>query len=253
MIVANWKMNGTRQSVTEWIDSVSGNIDIDNINPCIFCPPACYLEHARKLIEKHNNRIKLGSQIINGTNYDKPLTGGLSAKMLKDVGAEYVIIGHSEQRDFLGKINNNFLTEDVEKALSENLKIIFCVGEDFQSKENSETYLCLGEQLDALGQLHSTHENKLRSITVAYEPIWAIGSGLNAEKDYIEETHEFIKKYINDHLGWSQLDIYPAVLYGGSVNLDNCEEIISSTDVDGLLIGGASLNSETFSKIYNLS
>ena len=96
-------------------------------------------------------------------------------------------------------------------------------------------------------------QNKLRSITVAYEPIWAIGSGLNAEKDYIEETHEFIKQYINEHLGWRQLDIYPAVLYGGSVNLGNCEEIISSNDVDGLLIGGASLNSETFSKIYNLS
>ena len=107
--------------------------------------------------------------------------------------------------------------------------------------------------MDVLGQLQSTHEDRLKSITVAYEPIWAIGSGLNAEKDYIEETHEFIKKYINEHLEWGQLDIYPAVLYGGSVNLDNCEEIISSNDVDGLLIGGASLNSETFSKIYNLS
>ena len=80
MIVANWKMNGTRQSVTEWIDSVSGNIDIDNINPCIFCPPVCYLEHARALIEKHNNHMKLGSQIIN-TTFDEPLTGGISAKL----------------------------------------------------------------------------------------------------------------------------------------------------------------------------
>ena len=114
-------------------------------------------------------------------------------------------------------------------------------------------YLFLSEQLDVLGQLQSTYEDKLRSISVAYEPIWAIGSGLNAEKDYIEETHKFVKKYLNDQLGWGQLDIYPAVLYGGSVNLVNCEEIISSNDVDGLLIGGASLNSETFSKIYNLS
>ena len=111
----------------------------------------------------------------------------------------------------------------------------------------------MSEQLDVLGRLQSTHEDKLRFITVAYEPIWAIGSGLNAEKDYIEETHEFIKKYINDHTGWGNLNIYPAVLYGGSVNLDNCEEIISSPDVDGLLIGGAALDSETFSKIYNLS
>ena len=176
MIIANWKMNGTRQSVTAWIEAVSKNINVNGEKPCIFCPPVCYLEHARTLIEKHNNHIKLGSQIINSTYHDEPLTGGISAKMLKDVGAEYVIIGHSEQRDFLGKISNNTFTQDIEKALGENLKIIFCIGEDFQSKENSEHHLCLGEQLDALGQLHSVHEDKLRSITVAYEPIWAIGS-----------------------------------------------------------------------------
>ena len=111
----------------------------------------------------------------------------------------------------------------------------------------------MSEQLDVLGLLQSRHEDKLNSITLLMNRYGPLDQGLNAEKDYIEETHEFIKKYINDHLGWSQLDIYPAVLYGGSVNLDNCEEIISSTGVDGLLIGGASLNSETFSKIYNLS
>ena len=249
MIIANWKMNGTRQSVTEWIDFVSGNIDFDNINPCIFCPPACYLEHARALIEKRNNHIKLGSQIINTSHYDEPLTGGISAIMLKDVGAEYVIIGHSEQRE-LYKNNNNSLMQDVDKALDENLKVIFCVGEDFQTKENSETYICLGEQLDAAFGEYSTESQK-RSVTIAYEPTWAIGTGLNAKKEYIEEIHGFIKQYIKNHLGL--IDIFPPVLYGGSVKLQNCEEILSSDNVDGLLIGGASLDSETFSKIYNLS
>ena len=247
MIIANWKMNGTKQSVTEWIDSVSANINNDNINPCIFCPPACYLEYARALIEKHNNHIKLGSQIIN-TTFDEPLTGGISAKMLKDVGAEYVIIGHSEQRDLYENYNNSRLMLDVDKALDEKLKVIFCVGEDFQTKEDCETNLCLGEQLDAAFGQYSTD---YYSVIIAYEPTWAIGTGLNAEKEYIEEIHGFIKQYIKNHLGL--LDVYTPVLYGGSVNLGNCEEIISSTDVDGLLIGGASLNSETFSKIYNLS
>ena len=247
MIIANWKMNGTRQSVTEWIDSVSANININNINPCIFCPPACYLEYARTLIEKYDNHITLGSQIIN-TTYDKPLTGGISAKMLKDVGAEYVIIGHSEQRDLYENYHNNRLMLDVDKALDENLKVIFCVGEDIQTKENSETYLCLGEQLDAaFGQYSTAHY----SVTIAYEPTWAIGTGQNAEKEYIEEIHGFIKQYIKNHLGLD--DVYTPVLYGGSVNLENCEEIISSNNVDGLLIGGASLDPETFSKIYNLS
>ena len=252
MIIANWKMNGTSRSVATWIEVVSNNIDIKNINPCIFCPPTCYLEYARRLIDENGSTIEIGSQIVNHSFEDESLTGGISTTMLNDLGVKYVLVGHSEQRNFL-KESKNVITEKIKEALDDELSVIYCIGEDIDTKNKNETYLFLSEQLDILGQLQSTHEDKLSSITVAYEPIWAIGSGLNAEKDYIEETHEFIKKYINDHLEWGQLDIYPAVLYGGSVNLDNCEEIISSTDVDGLLIGGASLNSETFSKIYNLS
>ncbi len=251
MIIANWKMNGTRQSVASWIEEVSNNINLKNINPCIFCPPSCYLEYARTLIDENDYHLEIGSQIVNHSFEDEPLTGGISTTMLKDLRVEYVLVGHSEQRNIL-KESNKVITKKIEKALDDKLSVIYCIGEDIETKNENETYLFLSEQLDVLGQLQSTYEDKLRSISVAYEPIWAIGSGLNAEKDYIEETHGFIKKYINDHLGWGQLDIYPAVLYGGSVNLDNCEEIISSNDVDGLLIGGASLNPETFYKIYNL-
>ena len=252
MIIANWKMNGTRQSVASWIEEVSNNINLKNINPCIFCPPSCYLEYARTLIDENDYHLEIGSQIVNHSFEDEPLTGGISTTMLKDLRVEYVLVGHSEQRNIL-KESNKVITKKIEKALDDKLSVIYCIGEDIETKNKNETYLFLSEQLDVLGQLQSTYEDKLRSISVAYEPIWAIGSGLNAEKDYIEETHKFVKKYLNDQLGWGQLDIYPAVLYGGSVNLVNCEEIISSNDVDGLLIGGASLNSETFSKIYNLT
>ena len=252
MIIANWKMNGTRRSVATWIEAVSDNINIKNINPCIFCPPTCYLEYAKRLINENGSSIEIGSQIVNHSFKDESLTGGISTTMLKDLGIKYVLVGHSEQRNFL-KESKNVITKKIEEALDDELLVIYCIGEDIDTKNKNETHLFLSEQLDVLGQLQSSHEGKLRSITVAYEPIWAIGSGLNAEKDYIEETHQFIKKYINDELGWSHLDIYPAVLYGGSVNLDNCEEIISSNGVDGLLIGGASLNPETFYKIYNLS
>ena len=252
MIVANWKMHGDKQSMAAWIEAVSNNINLKNINPCIFCPPTCYLEYAIRLINENGYHIEIGSQIVNHCFEDESLTGGISSTMLKDLSVEYVLVGHSEQRNFL-KENNNVISKKIEKALVDELSVIYCIGEDIDTKNKNETFLFLSKQLDALGQLQSQHEDKLKSITVAYEPIWAIGSGLNAEKDNIEKTHEFIKKYINDDLGWSNLDIYPAVLYGGSVNLGNCEEIISSTGVDGLLIGGASLNSETFSKIYNLS
>ncbi len=252
MIIANWKMNGTRRSVATWIEAVTSNINVKNINPCIFCPPTCYLEYARRLIDENGSSIEIGSQIVNYSFEDESLTGGISTTMLKDLGIKYILVGHSEQRNFLNE-SKNVITKKIEEALDDELSVIYCIGEDIDTKNKNETHLFLSEQLDVLAQLQPTHEDKLRSITVAYEPIWAIGSGLNAEKDYIVKTHEFIKKYINDHLEWGRLDIYPAVLYGGSVNLGNCEEIISSTDVDGLLIGGASLNSETFSKIYNLS
>ncbi len=252
MIVANWKMHGDKQSMAAWIEEVSNSINLKNINPCIFCPPTCYLEYAIRLINENGYHIEIGSQILNYCFEGESLTGGISSTMLKDLSVEYVLVGHSEQRNFL-KENNNVISKKIEKALNDELSVIYCIGEDIDTKNKNETYLFLSKQLDVLGRLQSKHEDKLRSITVAYEPIWAIGSGLNAEKKYIEKTHEFIKNYINDDLGWSNLDIYPPVLYGGSVNLTNCEEIISSTAVDGLLIGGASLNSETFSKIYNLS
>ncbi len=252
MIIANWKMNGTKQSVATWIEVVYNNINKKNLNPCIFCPPSCYLELARRLIDENGYSIEIGSQIVNHSSGNESLTGGINTTMLKDLSIEHVLIGHSEQRNFL-KESNNIIIKKIEKALDDDLSVIYCIGEDIDAKNKDETHLFLSKQLDVLGQVQSTHEDKLKSITVAYEPIWAIGSGLNAEKDYIEETHEFIKKYIKHDLGWGNLDIYPEVLYGGSVNLDNCEEIISSTDVDGLLIGGASLNSETFTKIYNLS
>ena len=189
MIIANWKMNGTRRSVATWIEAVSNNVNIKNINPCIFCPPTCYLEYARRLIHENGSSIEIGSQIVNHSFEDESLTGGISSRMLKDLGIKYVLVGHSEQRNFL-KESNNLIAKKIEEALDAELSVIYCIGEDIDTKNKNETYLFLSEQLDVLSQLQSNHEGKLRSIIVAYEPIWAIGSGLNAEKDYIEKTHE---------------------------------------------------------------
>ena len=96
MIIANWKMNGTRRSVATWIEAVSNNIIIKNINPCIFCPPTCYLEYARRLIDENGSSIEIGSQIVNHSFEDESLTGGISTTMLKDLGVKYVLVGHSE-------------------------------------------------------------------------------------------------------------------------------------------------------------
>ena len=252
MIIANWKMNGTSQSVTAWIEAVSKNINVNEEKPCIFCPPTCYLDHARKLIDKNDKHIKLGSQIINHNLAEDSLTGGISANMLSDLGVEYVLIGHSEQRALLIE-NNTVISNKIEKALNENLNIILCLGEDLNTKKNNATYGFIKEQLDVLRQLNLKNEAQLGSIKIAYEPIWAIGSGINAEKEYIEDIHAFIHESLKDIFGHDKQDFYFPVLYGGSVKLENCEDISSSNNVDGLLIGGASLDPNTFSKIYNLS
>ena len=119
MIIANWKMNGSRQSINAWIEEVSRDINIINTNPCIFCPPTCYLEHARKLINANHNRIKLGSQIVNYSYEGESLTGGINATMLKDFSVEYVLIGHSEQRNIL-KESNDVITKKIKRAKTDS-------------------------------------------------------------------------------------------------------------------------------------
>ena len=242
MIIANWKMNGTSEHVKIWIEKVSNNIDINPEKVCVFCPPACYLEFARDLIRNQKSQIKLGSQIINSSN-DKALTGGLSAKMLRDIDADFVLIGHSEQRSYLRE-DSSVITSKITSAIEENLRVVFCIGEDSDVKKKKETQKFLSKQLEVLKNI------SLESVVVAYEPIWAIGSGQVASREYIEEIHKFIKNHCQE-FHYSKDDV--SVVYGGSVKLENCEEIISSNFVDGLLIGGASLDPEIFSSIYNLS
>ena len=242
MIVSNWKMNGSQSSIEQWINEVSSSINEKENVPCIFCPPACYLNYSREVINRISCKIRLGSQIVNYSD-GNALTGGISAEMLTDHDVEYVLIGHSEQREHT-KESNSSLRAKLDCAHGAKISPIFCIGEPEEAKNNNQTEGFLKCQLEILSK------EDLDNLIIAYEPIWAIGTGLNAEKCYIEEVHEFIKDHCKSLLD-STKNI--SVLYGGSVNLDNSEEILSSEYVDGLLIGGASLDSETFSKIYNFS
>ena len=242
MIVSNWKMNGSQSHIEQWIKEVSSSINEKKCAPCIFCPPACYLNSSREIINQISSKIRLGSQIVDYSE-GNALTGGISVEMLTDYFVEYVLIGHSEQREYL-KETNASLRAKLDIALGAGISPIFCIGEPEEIKNNKQTEKFLESQLEIL-----TKEDE-DSLVIAYEPIWAIGTGLNATKDYIEEVHNFIKDKCNSMLGFTK---NISVLYGGSVNLDNCEDILSSNNVDGLLIGGASLDSETFTKIYNFS
>ena len=172
-----------------------------------------------------------------------PLTGGTSTLMLKDIGCDFVIIGHSEQR-IHHRESNELLSDKLKESIDMNLKPIFCIGESLQQKESNQTNDILIQQLNALPS------NLLSECIIAYEPVWAIGTGENAEISYVEEIHSFIKEELKNK---SSSTNYISVVYGGSVNLDNCKEIYSLDNVDGLLIGGASLDPNTFTEIYNMS
>ena len=242
MIVANWKMNGSRQEVDTWLRFVSSNISTSKGIPCVFCPPSCYLDYSSSLIKNISSPVKLGSQNINFSN-DSALTGGINSQMLTDFLTDYVLIGHSEQRDYLNE-DNESLKYKITDALKQNISPIFCIGEPKNIKDKYKTKDYLRSQLEILDTLDCDH------LTIAYEPIWAIGTGDNADKVYIEEVHSFIKEFCCQELNFEEK---VSVVYGGSVKLSNCEDILSSSEVDGLLIGGASLDPDTFSKIYNLS
>ena len=242
MIIANWKMNGSKELITEWVDFVYSNTEIDQGKKCILCPPTCYLEFTGSLIKQSYQNIKLGSQNCDSV-LSAPLTGGTNTLMLKDIGCDFVIIGHSEQRIHL-KESNQVLSDKLKESVDMNIKPIFCIGESLQQKESNQTNDILTQQLNALPR------DLLSECIIAYEPVWAIGTGENAEISYIEEIHSFIKQELKNQ---SNSTNNISVVYGGSVNLDNCKEIYSSEQVDGLLIGGASLDSDTFTKIYNMS
>ena len=241
MIVSNWKMNGTKSDIEHWVNEVSNKIDYKSHIKCIICPPSCYLDSTRQIISKIDSPIKLGSQEIDSTN-SGALTGGINSQMLKDFSTEYVLIGHSEQREHLNE-DNITLRFKLDSAIQNGISAIFCIGEPAEMKLAGNTENFLLEQLDLLTP------DDLDFITIAYEPIWAIGTGLNADKKYIESIHQFIKIYLNKLNKEKNI----SVVYGGSVKLENCEDILSSNNVDGLLIGGASLDPDTFSKIYNIS
>ena len=242
MIIANWKMNGSKELIKEWIDFVSQNIEINEKKECIFCPPTSYLDFTGTLIKQNYKNIRLGSQECD-SELSAPLTGGINSQMLVDVGCEFVIIGHSEQRIHL-KESNQILSGKLKNSIEMNLKPVFCIGESLQQKKLNQTKDTLVEQLGALSS------NLVDECIIAYEPVWAIGTGETAEISYIEDIHSFIKEEVENKTNCTN---YISVLYGGSVNLDNCKEIYSSNKVDGLLIGGASLDSNTFTKIYNMS
>jgi len=239
-VIANWKMNGSLSKIHHWLYEFQSKVDPNSKTESIFCPPTCYLSFAKNIISENRIGIYLGAQDLD-FDRDFSLTGGINASMLKDIGCDFIILGHSERRSYFFE-DDSILLQKLNSAVEKNLKIIFCVGETKEEKNIGVSKEIIRTQLSILKKIPSN------LLLLAYEPLWAIGTGEVPHPEYIQEMHETIKdelKSLND----SEID--SPVLYGGSVNEDNAPDIIKIISVDGLLVGGASLDADNFSKIVN--
>jgi triosephosphate isomerase len=240
IIAGNWKMNASKVSVKSLIDGILSGMEGIN-SEVLVCVPFPYMSQVESLIEGSN--LKLGAQNIN-INSSGAFTGEVSADMIKDFGAKHVIVGHSERRSLYGE-TSSVAAEKTKAALDSGLTPLLCVGESLEHREAGKTEAVVEEQLNAVIELLGI--DSFHNIIVAYEPVWAIGTGMTATPEQAQAVHLFIRNL----LGESSENIAQKtpILYGGSMNAGNAVELISCPDIDGGLIGGAALKAEDFLQI----
>lgn len=242
LIAGNWKMNNTTKESLALIRDLKNKIKkIETKNEIVICPPFVSLHAASK--EIINSRIMLGAQNMHFMD-SGAYTGEISPMMLKEIGCKYVIIGHSERRQYFNE-NDELINKKVKAAIQHNLMPILCIGEKLGERQKNIQKNIVEKQL--INALQNTEKNNLNSLVVAYEPVWAIGTGKNATPEQAEEMHLFIRKVLEKQFGNPKIKI----LYGGSVNEKNAKGILRQKNVDGALVGGASLKADSFIEIIN--
>jgi triosephosphate isomerase len=238
IVAGNWKMHGSRAENARLVEALTAQFPAESPAQCIVCPPVVYLFEVGRMLR--DTPIELGAQSVcaeGGGAY----TGEVSATMLKDVGCTYVIVGHSERRALYGE-NNVLVARKFAAAQSKSLIPIFCIGEQLSERESGQTNEVIAKQLDAVLELCGA--GALANAVIAYEPVWAIGTGRVATPDQAQEVHAFIRGRIAARDAKIAAEV--RILYGGSVKASNAAELIAMADVDGGLIGGASLKAEEF-------
>ena len=239
-MAGNWKMNASKESVNKLILGIlSGMSEVRS--EVVVCAPFPYLSQVEALIA--HSQVKLGAQNLN-TNSSGAFTGEVSANMIKDFGARHVIVGHSERRSLYGE-TSALVAEKVKTALDNDLTPLLCVGESLEQRESGETETVVAEQINTVVELVGI--DAFRNIIIAYEPVWAIGTGKTASPEQAQAAHLFIRDLLrksNESIAQST-----HILYGGSMNAGNAKELISCADIDGGLIGGAALKAEDFLQI----
>mgnify|MGYP006172994291 CR=1 FL=1 len=243
IVAGNWKMNKTLPQAIELINEIKNNKP-NNSAEVILATPFPYLAKAIELVA--GSDIKIAAQNMHQAE-GGAFTGEISAAMLTSIGVNTVILGHSERRAYFHE-NDALLANKVDTALAHDMTVIFCFGEELKDRQSDNHFNVVEYQLRD-GLFHISKEN-WKNIVLAYEPVWAIGTGETASPEQAQEMHKFIRNLVEKVYGFDIADNL-TILYGGSVKPDNAKEIFSKPDVDGGLIGGAALKADDFLAIVN--
>jgi triosephosphate isomerase len=238
-IAGNWKMYTTSATARELASAVARGLGAETRVTVAVCPPFPYLIPVAEALR--GSPVALGAQDVY-CEKEGAFTGEVSPSMLLDVGCRYVIVGHSERRHVLGE-NDQLINRKTQAALAAGLHVILCVGETLAEREGNRTEAVLDAQLS--GGLAGLTADRLAGLVIAYEPVWAIGTGRNATPEQAQDAHAFIRRRVGQMFGEKAASALP-IQYGGSVKPDNAATLLSQPDVDGALVGGASLKADSF-------
>ena len=244
LIAGNWKMNKTALEAKLFFLKLNDMLPAATKCELLICPTYTALS---TVFQDDNSKVALGAQNV----YPKSagaFTGEISPQMLAEF-VSYVIVGHSERRTLLGE-TNEFINEKIHALLDNHLKPILCVGETLEERKSNRAFDVIADELTR--SLASISKEQMQSITIAYEPIWAIGTGETATPAIAEEMHAFIRNWIEKHFDKATAECV-RILYGGSLKASNARDLLSQPDIDGGLIGGASLDPESFVEIAKIA
>lgn len=240
-VAGNWKMNGSKQSIEALLAGIKGAMSSISKTQVVVCPPAIYIPQVESLCA--GSAVKFGSQDVS-FEQSGAFTAEISVSMLKDFNCEYAIVGHSERRSLHGETDQQ-VAKKFATARAAGITPILCVGETLDEREAGTTEDVVARQLNAVIELEGVEA--LQDSVIAYEPVWAIGTGKTASPEQAQEVHAFIRKMIAEQSAATAEKVQ--ILYGGSVKADNAEQLFSMADIDGGLIGGASLQVDDFMAI----
>lgn len=250
LIAGNWKMHGNQDSIESLINGIKSQLDDSWQSDVLVCPPSLYIDKTIQLAK--GSKIAVGGQNVSEQEQGA-FTGEISGDMLKDVGSTHVLVGHSERRS-LYQETNELVAAKYAKALESGLIPVLCVGETLEQRENGTTMDVVKAQVDAVIDFYKDNKeglDKLGQGVIAYEPVWAIGTGVTASPEQAQDVHASIRQYLSEMNEAVAEKIQ--ILYGGSMKAANAEQLLAQKDIDGGLIGGASLKADEFIAICKIA